>query len=91
VSVQLWLPRVLLAHVDGQSRFCFAGRTVEEILNHLVELYPSVRPHLFDDHDKLHPFISIFCNEKNIRDLNGLETCVNDGEEIRILPAVAGG
>lgn len=57
----------------------------------LIDLYPALRTHLFDDQGMLYPFITIFRNETNIRDLQFLDTELSNGDEVRILPAVAGG
>jgi molybdopterin converting factor small subunit len=91
MKVRVWLPTVLRVHTGGESRAMLSGSNVDQILIQLVGLYPALRTHLFDDHGMLHSFITIFRNETNIRDLQFLETELSDGDEVRILPAVAGG
>ncbi len=90
-KVQVWLPSVLRRHTGGASRALLSGAKVSEILAELIVLYPVLRSHLFDAEGTLYPFITIFRNEVNIRDLGLLETELGDGDELRILPAVAGG
>ena len=78
-------------HTGGDSRARLGGSNVGQILIELIDLYPVLRTHLFDDQGMLYPFITIFRNETNIRDLQFLDTELGDGDEVRILPAVAGG
>ena len=84
-------PSVLRAHTGGESRALLSGSNVSQILIELVHRYPALRTHLLDDQEMLYPFITIFRNETNIRDLRFLDTELDDGDEVRMLPAVAGG
>ena len=89
--ITVWLPSVLRVHTGGESRALLSGSNVSQILIELVHRYPALRTHLLDDQGMLYPFITIFRNETNIRDLRFLDTELDDGDEVRILPAVAGG
>ena len=90
-KVTVWLPGVLRVHTGGESRVMLSASNVSQILMELVDLYPGLRTHLLDDQGMLYPFITMFRNETNIRDLRFLDTQLGDGDEVRILPAVAGG
>ena len=91
VKVEVWLPRVLRPQVGGQSRVTIQGSNVGDILRNLVDLHPLVGPHILDGEGNLQPYISVFRNETNIRDLEHLQTSLAEADELRILPAVAGG
>ena len=90
-KVTVWVPGVLRVHTGGESRVMLNASNVSQILTELLNLYPALRNHLLDDQGMLYPFITIFRNETNIRDLRSLDTQLGDGDEVRILPAVAGG
>ena len=90
-KVTVWVPGVLRVHTVGESRVMLNASNVSQILTELLNLYPALRNHLLDDQGMLYPFITIFRNETNIRDLRSLDTQLGDGDEVRILPAVAGG
>ncbi len=89
--VCVWLPTVLRVHTGGESRARLGSSNVGQVLMELIDLYPALQTHLFDDQGMLYPFITIFRNETNIRDLQFLDTELSNGDEVRILPAVAGG
>ena len=90
-KVTVWVPGVLRVHTGGESRVMLNASNVSQILTELLNLYPALRTQLLDDQGMLYPFITIFRNETNIRDLRSLDTQLGDGDEVRILPAVAGG
>ena len=90
-KVTVWVPGVLRVYTGGESRVMLNASNVSQILTELLNLYPALRTHLLDDQGMLYPFITIFRNETNIRDLRSLDTQLGDGDEVRILPAVAGG
>ena len=90
-KVTVWVPGVLRVHTGGESRVMLNASNVSQILTELLNLYPALRTHLLDDQGMLDPLITIVRNETNIRDLRSLDTQLGDGDEVRILPAVAGG
>ncbi len=64
---------------------------VFDLLMRLSVMFPPVRDRILDEHDTTRPYVNIFVNEENIRDLQNERTKVKDGDEIYILPSVAGG
>jgi len=90
-KVKVWLPSILRSSTGGESWLSLTAGTVHEVLEGLIETYPDLRTHLIDQMGSLHSFVAIFRNDENIRDLRFLDTELNDGDELRILPAVAGG
>jgi molybdopterin converting factor small subunit len=91
VPVEIRLPTVLRAAADGQASVSVDGATVGEVFNSLVGQYPGLRGNLLDDAGGLHKFVNVYTNDEDIRYLEGLDTKVNDGDVLSILPAVAGG
>ncbi len=57
----------------------------------LVEQFPALKQHLFNGDDEMRPFVNLFLGENNVKDLQGLETPLNDGDTLRLIPSIAGG
>jgi molybdopterin synthase sulfur carrier subunit len=91
MAVEIKLPTVLRAQADGQSSVSVEGATIGEVFTALVARYPGLRGNLLDDAGGLHKFVNVYKDDDDIRYLDGLDTKVADGDEISILPAVAGG
>lgn len=67
------------------------GKTIEEILFHLNQTYPGLGERICDENGNIRRFINIFLNDEDIRFLQDKATPVKEGDEISILPAIAGG
>jgi molybdopterin converting factor small subunit len=91
MAVEIKLPTVLRAQADGQSSVMIDGATVGEVFAKLIEQYPGLRGNLLDDGGGLHKFVNVYKDDDDIRYLDGLDTKLGDGDELTILPAVAGG
>ncbi len=65
--------------------------TIGEVLARLDERYPGLRERLCDGTDQLRRFVNVYVNEEDVRFLSGLATIVKPGDEISIIPAIAGG
>jgi molybdopterin converting factor small subunit len=59
--------------------------------SHLIELYPALKPHLYNGSGELRPFVNLFLNDENIKDLQGLETPLNESDRLMLIPSIAGG
>jgi len=88
---RIHIPASLRAHANQQPELEIDGNTVSEILAQLSNLYPDLSSHLMRDSQQLHPFISLYVDGKNIRDLQQWETPVLPNQELLIVPALAGG
>jgi sulfur-carrier protein len=84
------IPTPLRPHAGGQDRVEASGATVGEILADLGAKYPGLRERLFDG-DELRRFVNVYVNDEDIRYLDDLASAVAVGDEISIIPAVAGG
>jgi sulfur-carrier protein len=90
MSVIVKIPTQLRAATGGESTASVAGETVGEALDSLYELHSELRSRIADD-GGLRRFVNVYVGGEDIRFLDGLATPVKDGDEITILPAVAGG
>ena len=90
-SVVVRLPTVLRAQAGGQSTVQVAGATVREVLASLVADHPGLGSNILDDAGDLRKFVNVYVDDEDIRFLDKLDTAVIHGDEVAILPAVAGG
>lgn len=91
MAVKVKLPTQLRSAADGQSEAQASGGTVGEVLDGLCTQHPELRDRLLDDGAGLRRFVNVYLRGEDIRFLSGLDTPVAEGDELTILPAVAGG
>ncbi len=91
MAVDVKIPTVLRAQVDGQSSVAVEGSTVGAAFDELISRYPGVKANLIGDDGGLHKFVNVYVNDEDIRYLDKLDTALGAGDTITILPAVAGG
>ena len=84
-------PAVLRANVGGAREVDASGSTIGEVLDHLVGTYPALRDQLFTEDGELNRFVNVYVNGQDVRYLDGQATPVADRDEVRLLPAMAGG
>jgi len=90
MAVSVKIPTQLRAATDGDALANVDGATVGEVLDALYERYGELRSRISED-GGLRRFVNVYVDGEDIRFLDGLDTAVSDGDEVTILPAVAGG
>jgi len=90
MAISVKIPTQLRAATDGESTAEVEGATVGEVLDALYERYGELRSRIAED-GGLRRFVNVYVGSEDIRFLEGLDTPVEDGDEVTILPAVAGG
>lgn len=91
MAILVRIPTPLQRITDGTREVAVTVGTVSRIISELDEKYPGLRERLIDEGGELRRFVNIYVDEEDIRFLEGLATSVQDGAEISIIPAVAGG
>ena len=91
MPVQVNLPTVLRPHAGGERTVAVEGDTVGQVLTALVAQYPGMTGQVIDDSGSLHKFVNVYLNDDDVRYLAALDTPVKEGDDLSILPAVAGG
>jgi sulfur-carrier protein len=81
----------VLQRVVGAKSVQTEGHTIAEVLEKLNASYPGFREQITMDDGSLHRFVNIYINDEDIRYMQSLETPVNSGDVVSILPALAGG
>ena len=87
----VWIPQVLRSAVGGQKQVELEGCTVRELVDALVAKFPAIRQQLLGEDGDLNRFVNVYVNGQDVRYLNGLDTPVAERDEVRLLPAMAGG
>ncbi|HET7050850.1 MAG TPA: ubiquitin-like small modifier protein 1 [Solirubrobacteraceae bacterium] len=90
MAVTVKIPTQLRAATDGEGVANVEGSTVGEVLDALYDRYGELRSRIAED-GGLRRFVNVYVGGEDIRFLDGLDTAVEDGDEVTILPAVAGG
>ena len=90
MSIEVKIPTILRPYTDGQKSVTGAGSTVAEVVDDLERRHPGLRERLVDGAD-LRRFVNVYVNDEDVRFSGGLATPVSEGDEVVVLPAVAGG
>jgi molybdopterin synthase sulfur carrier subunit len=90
-GVTVLIPTPLRRFTGGEAKVVVAGSSVGEVLDALESAYPGIGERLRDDSGQIRRFVNVFVNGQNIRDGQGVETRLAGGDEVGIIPAMAGG
>ncbi len=90
-SATVKIPPVLRSQTGGEATVSADGSTVGDVLGALVDAHPDTRQQLFADDGDLNRYVNVYLNDEDVRVLDGLETAIDDGDTVVILPAMAGG
>ncbi len=90
MAVSVKIPTQLRSATEGEASAAVDGATVGEVLDSLYERFGELRSRIAED-GGLRRFVNVYVDGEDIRFLDGLDTQVKDGDEVTILPAVAGG
>ena len=88
---RIHIPTPLRQYVGKQSSVDVQGATVGDAMNALVAQHPELRKHLYTDDGKLRAFVNLYLNDEDIRYLQKEATALKDGDNISIVPSIAGG
>lgn len=85
------LPAVLSRLAEGRRSIEAEGVTLAEALTDASSRYPALAPRLRDEQGRPYPFVTFYLNDEDVRLAGGFDTPVRDGDELVVVPAVAGG
>jgi molybdopterin converting factor small subunit len=91
MPITIALPNVLARLADGHRTVQGSGGTLGDVVADVTARYPSLRPRLVDEGGNPYPFVTYYLNDEDIRFAGGFGAPVNDGDEVIVVPAVAGG
>ena len=90
MAISVSIPTILRTHTGGAKRVEASGSTLQAVIDDLDANYSGLKGRLVAD-GKLHRFVNVYVNDEDVRFSGGLATETADGDDITILPAVAGG
>ena len=91
MEIYVRIPTPLKKLAEGKDVIKANGRTVGEVLQWLTETYPGLQERLRDEKGEVRRFINIYVNDEDIRFIQNLETPLKEGDQLSIIPAIAGG
>ncbi|MCI0378823.1 MAG: MoaD/ThiS family protein [Gemmataceae bacterium] len=90
MAIRVHIPTPMRPHTDGQAVVEATGATVQDLLDNLGKKHPGISSRIFEN-GQVRRFVNVYLNDEDIRYLDSLQTPVKDGDEVSIIPAVAGG
>ncbi|WP_340200598.1 MoaD/ThiS family protein [Ascidiimonas sp. W6] len=90
-NVSLKFPTQFSKYINNVKQLNFEGNSFSDLVNELDATYGNVSERLFESDGEVRPYINIFIGKKNIESLNGLDSTINDGDQISLLLSRAGG
>ena len=91
MPITVQIPTALRRHTAGKSSITSAAANLDQLFSMLDEEFPELKPHLRDDQGQIRRFLSIYVNEEDIRFLGGAAYTFQEGDEVLLVPSIAGG
>ena len=90
MAIEVRIPTILRSYTGGEKAVAAAGSTLAELVDDLESNHPGIKERLLEGED-LRRFVNVYVNDEDVRFAGGLQAPVSDGDQVVILPAVAGG
>jgi molybdopterin synthase sulfur carrier subunit len=91
MSVTVRIPGPLRKYTDNAEKVNVEPSDLGGVISALESQYPGIKDRLLDEAGEMRYFVNVYLNGEDVRFLNGLETSIGEGDEVSIVPAVAGG
>jgi len=91
MSVKVVLPTAFVRHTDGKKQFASSAADLPSLLADIDQTFPALGTQIKDEQGKLRRFINIYINDEDIRFLGGDTYAFQDGDEVMLIPSIAGG
>lgn len=91
MSITVQIPTALRRLTAGTPRVTCAASNLTELFSVLDQRFPDLKPHLRDESGQIRRFLNIYVNEEDIRFLGGATYAFRDGDEVLLVPSIAGG
>ena len=89
--IKVRIPTPLRPMTNGKGEIEIEGASISQMIENLGTVHPGLKERLYDEKGEVRRFINIYVNEEDIRFLTGKDTPLKDGDEVSIIPAIAGG
>jgi sulfur-carrier protein len=90
MTIEVRIPTILRTYTDGEKAVSGEGTSLAALIDDLEANHPGIKERLIDDGD-LRRFVNVYVNDEDVRFIGGLEAALTDGDQVVVLPAVAGG
>jgi molybdopterin synthase sulfur carrier subunit len=91
MTIPVRIPTPLRKLTENQEVVDAQGGTIRELIDNLELTYPGLKERICDDKDQIRRFVNVYLNDEDVRFLSESETPVKSGDEVSIVPAIAGG
>jgi molybdopterin converting factor small subunit len=91
MAITVTLPAVLARHAGGVREHATDGATLGDVIGSLASRFPELAPRIRDEAGQPYPFVVYYLNDEDVRLNGGFATAVRDGDEVTLVPAIAGG
>jgi molybdopterin converting factor small subunit len=89
--VQVRIPTILRTYTGGESSVSASGSTLAEVIEDLDGNYPGIKGRILDEQGAIRRFVNVYVGNDDVRFVDGLSTPTKEGEQVSVIPAVAGG
>jgi sulfur-carrier protein len=90
-KITVLIPMAMRPQAANNESIVVSGDTVKAVLATITEQYPDLGKRLFKGENEVNRFVNLFLNDEDVRFLENLDTSLKDGDELSIVPAIAGG
>jgi molybdopterin synthase sulfur carrier subunit len=90
MAIEVRIPTILRTYTGGEKAVTAQGETLAGVIEDLESNHPGIGERLLDNGD-LRRFVNVYVNDEDVRFIGGLEAELSDGDQVVVLPAVAGG
>jgi MoaD family protein len=91
MAIEVRIPTILRQYTGGAKAVTASGGSLGTLIEDLESQHPGIKARLVTDDGALHRFVNVYVNDEDVRFTGALDTGLSDGDEVTILPAVAGG
>ena len=90
-AVKVRIPTILRTYTGGESQVAASGSTLADVIDDLDASYPGIKGRILDDRGAIRRFVNVYVGNDDVRFIDGLATQTQDGVQVSLIPAVAGG
>jgi|SRR5579864_2352992 len=91
MNITVQIPSAFRRHTGGTAKVSCAATNLDDLLSALDQQFPDLKPHLRDESGQIRRFLNVYVNEEDIRFLGGAKYAFKDGDEVLLVPSIAGG
>jgi molybdopterin synthase sulfur carrier subunit len=91
LAIKVLLPAAFTRHTDGKKQIDSNAKDLPGLLSEIHESYPALSAQIKDEDGKLRKFINVYINDEDVRFLGGDSYAFQDGDEVMLIPSIAGG